>query len=81
MKILKFIAAFFIGIAGGLVICLLLISLFTDMSMSQFIDKLTALDFMETVMAFLAGIFFFMISFVILRDIQLIPPVGVCASV
>ncbi|MDE7109248.1 MAG: hypothetical protein K2O49_04695 [Muribaculaceae bacterium] len=70
MKKLKFIAAFFIGIAGGLVICLLIISLFTDMSLSQFIDKLTALDFMETVMAFLAGIFFFMISFIILIPIH-----------
>lgn len=61
-KVLKFIFGLFIGIGIGLVIAAVSIALFTDLTFSEFFQKLSSINISEGILAAFVGIVAFIIS-------------------
>lgn len=64
--ILKLLLGFLIGIGSGLVIAAIIVVLFTDTSLSEFIDNLSSGNLMEMATAAIVGVVAFLLSLLIL---------------
>lgn len=61
-NVLKLLLAFVIGGAFGLLIAMLIVAVFTDTSMSEFLNKLASDDLSDTLGAFLVGVLSLLVS-------------------
>lgn len=65
-NILKFLLMLFGGMVFGLLVAAVAIVVFTDMSFGDFFAKLSSVDLSSAMLAIVAGIMFFALSFVLL---------------
>lgn len=65
-NILKFLLMLFVGMVFGLLVAAVAIVVFTDMSFGDFFAKLSSVDLSSAMLAIVAGIMFFALSFVLL---------------
>lgn len=68
--VLKLIGGLLTGIVTGLAIATIIIVLFTDTTLSEFIDKMLSMDGIKTVTAALVGMLSFLVSIAILIPIH-----------
>lgn len=61
-NVLKLLLAFVIGAAIGLLIAMLIVAVFTDTSISDFLNKLVSNDLSDTLGAFLVGVLSLLVS-------------------